>query len=149
VTEMLSPHFTLDEFLVSQTASREGIDNTPTPEHKENLKRTAEVMESVRRLLGDQPITVLSGYRSVALNDAVGGSATSAHCFGLACDFTCPGFGTPHEICLFLAEHVELLDIDQLIDEYPPTGWVHIGLSEGEARCQVAMIDGSGFHVVV
>ena len=31
-TEQLSPHFTLAEFTYSQTASRMGLDNTPTPE---------------------------------------------------------------------------------------------------------------------
>lgn len=144
---MLSPHFSLEEFLASQTAAREGIDNSPSPEHLENLKRTAAVMEKVRELLGNKPIIVSSGYRSPALNAAVGGSSTSAHCFGLACDFQCPAFGTPHEICETLQACVMQLGIDQLIDEYPPGGWVHIGLREGDPRHQVATIDSRGFHL--
>jgi len=147
-TEMLSPHFTLDEFLASQTASREGIDNKPaTQQHYDNLKRTAQVMEQVRAILGNRPILVSSGYRSPALNAAVGGASSSAHCSGLACDFQCPGFGTPHDICKMLEPHVKELGIDQLIDEYPPTGWVHVGLSAGDPRCQVCTIDSGGFRL--
>jgi zinc D-Ala-D-Ala carboxypeptidase len=147
MTEMLSPHFTLTEFTTSQTASREGIDNSPSPEHHENLKKIAAVMELVRSLLGDRPINVSSGYRSPALNAAVGGASSSAHCAGLACDFQCDGFGTPHEIAVFLSSHVGELGIDQLINEYPPNGWVHVGLSSNPPRNQVATIDGGGFRL--
>ena len=48
-------------------------------------------MEKIRSLLDNQPIVVHSGYRAPAVNRAVGGVATSAHCLGLACDFVCPG----------------------------------------------------------
>lgn len=147
-TEMLSPHFSLEEFTVSQTASREGISNQPASQaHMDNLRKTAAVMEKVRTMLGNKPIMVSSGYRSPALNAAVGGASSSAHCSGLACDFNCPGFGTSFQICEFLAPHVDELGIDQLINEYPPSGWVHIGLRDGEPRNQVATIDSGGFRL--
>ncbi len=147
-TTMLSANFSLAEFTKSQTAARQGIDNNPaTPQHMKNLKRIAAVMEKVRALLGNKPISVSSGYRSPALNAAVGGASSSAHCAGLACDFECDAYGTPHQIAAFLAGYVEELGIDQLINEYPPNGWVHIGLKDGEARYQVATIDSNGFRI--
>jgi len=139
---MLSPHFTLEEFTISQTAAREGIDNSPSSEHLENLKRMAGVMEEVRVLLGNKPIIVSSGYRSPALNVAVGGSSVSAHCAGLACDFTCPGFGSPYEICRVLQPRMLELGVDQLIYEFG--AWVHLGLSEGVPRAMALTIDNQG-----
>ena len=120
------------------------IINSDRRAHLENLKRTAAVMEKVRTLLGNLPVTVSSGYRSLALNSAVGGSTTSAHCFGLACDFICPGFGTPQDICHMLEPHMAELDIDQVIYEY--ASWVHLGLSHvaGGGRQQALTIDSGG-----
>jgi zinc D-Ala-D-Ala carboxypeptidase len=143
-TTMLSPHFTLDEYIYSQTASRMGISNQPTPEILECLKRHAATMEQVRTLLGNKPILISSGYRSPQVNAACGGASNSAHMSGLAADWTCPGFGTPHDICLFLQKYMAALKIDQLIDEYPPTGWVHLGLSNGDPRMMALTIDNSG-----
>jgi hypothetical protein len=144
-TEMLSPHFSLAEFTDSQTARRMGLSNQPASmEHLANLKRTAAVMEKVRTLLGDKPILISSGYRSPEVNRAVGGASASAHCEGLSCDFICPGFGSPTGIAKFLVPHMVELGIDQLIDEFPPNGWVHIGLSPITPRHMALTIDSNG-----
>lgn len=145
MTTMLTPHFTLEEFTASQTASRMGISNVPTGPEYDNVKRCAETMEQVRTLLGNKPILISSGYRSPQVNAAVGGSSTSAHMSGLACDFTCPGFGTPKEICLMLQPYMGQLKIDQLIYEYGD--WVHLGLSVGDARCMAMTIDNNGIRM--
>ncbi|MBZ5613154.1 MAG: peptidase M15 [Acidobacteriia bacterium] len=121
----LSEHFTLDDFLLSEVAARCGLDNTPTLVVITHLSLVAAVMERIRTLLDDKPIFVHSGYRSAEVNRAVGGAGTSAHCHGLACDFVCPGFGTPAEIALVILKSD--IDYDQLILEY---GWVHIGLAQ-------------------
>lgn len=124
----LTDHFSLAELTASETAARRGIDNTPSAEVIKNLTRTAQLLERVRVLLGSKAILVSSGYRSPALNAAVGGSKTSAHMRGLAADFICPGFGTPQAICHRLADLG--VEFDQLIQEGT---WVHIGLAaEGE-----------------
>jgi hypothetical protein len=82
----LSEHFTYAELTRSTTAVRKGISNSPTKEHAANLVQLCnEVLEPLRKLYG-RPIRISSGYRSVALNKAVGGSATSHHCFGMAVD---------------------------------------------------------------
>ena len=98
-TTMLTPHFTLDEFTASQTAARMGLPNMPSGQEMANLQRTAETMEKVRTILGDKPVLISSGYRSPAVNAAVGGASNSAHMSGLAVDFTAPGFGSPLDIC--------------------------------------------------
>src|SRR5690606_6364327 len=99
----LTKHFALAEFTRSDTARRLGIDNSPTPEHLENLRKLAQTLEQLRAVLG-HPIHITSGYRSPALNKAVGGSATSSHSEGLAADFHCPGFGSDKEVCEAIIE---------------------------------------------
>ena len=121
MTTYLSPHFSLEELTASQAAARLGLKNIPTGAILANLTRTADLMEKVREALGARTITVSSGYRSPRVNEAVGGSPTSAHVFGYAVDFNCHGFGTPLEV----AKHLErTLNYDQLIHEYG--SWVHI-----------------------
>jgi hypothetical protein len=85
----------------------------------------AAAMEKIRTVLGNSPIVIHSGYRSPQVNTAVGGVATSAHCCGLACDFVCPGFGTPYEVASAILRSDT--EYDQLIFEY---GWVHVGLAQ-------------------
>ncbi len=121
----LTAHFTLEELTFSATAAGLVLDNTPSPAVLANLKLAAAVMERIRALVGGKSIVVHSGYRSVEVNRAVGGVLTSAHCYGLACDFVCPGFGTPREVALAILKSD--IEYDQLILEY---GWVHVGLAE-------------------
>ncbi len=139
----LTKHFTLEEFTISQTAARMGADNTPSGAALKNLQHTAETMEKVRTILR-HPIFISSGYRSAAVNVAVGGSKNSAHVNGLAVDFTCPDFGTPKEICHKLRSYMIDLHIDQLIHEYDT--WVHLGLvGPGyDARHMAMTIDTDG-----
>lgn len=120
----LSEHFSLEEMTVSQTAARRGIDNTPSPEIVENLKKVCDVLEQIRAVVG-RPILVSSGYRCPELNDAVGGARDSAHTKGLAADINAQGM-TPLE----LANRIRHAGIvyDQLIFEFER--WIHIGLSD-------------------
>ena len=139
----LSPHFSLAELVSSQVATRKGIDNTPAPAIVANLTRLAALLEQVRALVG-APIAISSGYRSPALNRAVGGAANSAHVLGLAADI-----GTAKLAPKALALLIRQSDIafDQLI--YEGT-WVHIGLSVGMPRRQVltAKFAGGGVSYV-
>lgn len=114
----LSPNFSLAELTTTST----GIANVPTGQLLQNLTYTAQQMEKVRAILGT-PIQINSGYRSDAVNRAVGGVTTSAHSFGFACDFISPAFGTPYEICAALIKGG--MKFDQLIHE--KRRWVHIG----------------------
>ena len=120
----LSAHFTLGEFCVSQAATRLGLANVPTLVEVGNLKRVAAALERVRAAVGNKPITITSGFRSLAVNRAVGSHDGSAHVHGLAVDFVCPGYGKPTNLCEAVIQSG--IEFDQLIDE---GGWVHLGLA--------------------
>lgn len=79
----LSSHFTLEEMIHSQAATRQRIDNSPSPEILSNLRRLAATLEEVRSLLGDAPILISSGYRCPALNRATSGSKKALTCTDL------------------------------------------------------------------
>ena len=121
----LSQHFSLEELVASETAARQGIDNTPDARTLTNLILLAERLERVRRALDGHAMTITSGYRSEELNRVVGGSKDSMHCQGLAADFICPSFGTPYEVCRQIVR--AQVPMDQLIFEYG--SWCHLGLS--------------------
>lgn len=132
----LSPHFTLDELIATQ---HRGIDNDPPLTVHANLKRTAMLLEAVRLRLG-APIIVSSGYRSPALNKAVGGQPSSQHLTGQAVDFICPGFGSPTTVASALQDCREV-PYDQLILEFGR--WVHLSWSD-KPRHQALIIDSKG-----
>ena len=141
----LSKNFTLQEYIKSQTALRQGIDNTPSDEHLASAKKLFEmVVQPVRDHFG---VTVInSGYRGPALNAAVGGSATSQHCRGEAVDIECPG--TPnYDVALWIEQN---LDYDQLILEFytpgiPDSGWVHVSYkSEGNRKQSLTAMKENG-----
>lgn len=120
----LSPNFTLEEATFSDTAVRLGINNQPSPEQIENMKITAQGMESIRKLLG-KPIRVNSWLRLPELNQAIGGALKSSHMDGWAVDFTCPAFGDPYTVAKALKESD--IQVDQCIYEFGR--WVHVSFA--------------------
>lgn len=139
MTTKLTAHFALEELACTQ--HRE-IDNTPPPEVVWTLRTTAARMEAVRKLLGDRVITVSSGYRSPALNKAVGGARTSAHLTGHAVDFNCYGYGSPKAVCKAIAG--SKLPFDQLIEE---GRWVHISFDPRFRRQVLTKKPGGGYEL--
>lgn len=139
----ITTNFHMSELVRSTTAAKRGIDNTPNEQHKKNLiEATKNLFQPTRDALC-HPIIVSSGYRSPALNRAVGGSATSAHSHGFAIDFTCPGFGNTRKIAEFLVKYFKenKIKYDQIILEFPDSSgsWIHLGYKNGagQQRCQV------------
>lgn len=136
----LTEHFSLEEFTHSQTAIRKAIPNRPSPHVIANLLHAAEQMEKVRKLLGNKPITISSGYRSPKLNEAVGGSKTSAHMLGYAADFICPSCGPPIDVVRKIA--ASDLEFDQVIQEGT---WVHISFDpQNRKEVLTALFTGNG-----
>lgn len=120
----LSPNFTLDEATFSETAVRLGINNQPSPEQLENMKKSAQGMEAIRKVLG-KPIRVNSWLRLPELNKAIGGSKISSHMDGWAIDFVCPAFGEPYTIAKALKDSE--IQFDQVIFEFGR--WVHVSFA--------------------
>jgi hypothetical protein len=135
----LSKNLALAEVTRSETAKRKGISNMPTPEHLENFKKLAEnIFQPIREHFG-KPIHISSGYRSKALNTAVGGSLSSQHCTGEAIDIDMDGTEiTNAQIFHFIKDN---LNFDQLIAEFPVNSnpaWVHVSYeSTGKQRKQI------------
>lgn len=138
----LSQNLSLHEVTRSSTAKRLGIDNTPTPEHLQNLILLAQkIFEPIRAHFG-KPIGVSSGYRSRALNAATpGSSTTSQHSTGEALDLDQDMMGTGitnKQVFDFIRNNLEF---DQLIWEYGTDrepDWVHVSYeSTGKQRKQV------------
>lgn len=125
----LSEHFNLNEFTISQTATRKGIDNTPSAPVIERLRMLAATLERVRGLLGNSPIRISSAYRCKELNRAIGSGDSSAHLLGYAVDFTCPIFGTPKEVAQEIA--ASNIKFDQIIFEQ---NWVHLSIDPRNRR---------------
>jgi zinc D-Ala-D-Ala carboxypeptidase len=136
----LSKYVSLAEVTRSDTAKRRGIDNSPTPEHLENLKVICEeVFDKVREYFG-VPLFISSGYRSAALNKAIKGSKSSDHCNGRALDLDQDGHGngvTNMDVFKFIKDNLEF---DQLIYEFGTDknpDWVHVGYRKGANRKQI------------
>jgi zinc D-Ala-D-Ala carboxypeptidase len=87
----LSENFYLSEFVLSPTATRRKIDNTPPTIAIANLKLLCDRLLQPIREYFDRPLVITSGYRCSLLNQLVGGSINSQHLQGKAVDFTIPG----------------------------------------------------------
>ena len=157
LTEKLSAHFTLGEFLASDAAAAHGIVNEPEPEHIENLRQTAERLETYRAFLnatfgGGIEIRITSGYRARTLNLAIGGSATSDHTRGLAADWYAVKRETGERIMLRMIWYVVTQatgeEWDQLIlypsDADDRYGRVHTGYGD-KMRRQVLTRTATGY----
>ena len=133
----LSENFSLLELTKSQTATRKGINNAPSPEHQENLKLLCtHILQPVRDRF-ERVVSVSSGYRSEELCLAIGSKITSQHAKGQAADFEIYGLSN-QELANFIKEN---LDYDQLILEYwtpesPNNGWVHCSYNVNVNRKQ-------------
>ncbi len=137
---MRMKYFRIAELVRSDTAVRLGLDNTPSDEHLRNLEemvdrlidplREAWGAECARSGLGSPALLVSSGYRGFRLNEAVKGSAASAHCIGFAVDLVARN-GRMLDFRNFCRSWLEGKPFDQMISEKErPDGtpvWIHIG----------------------
>lgn len=121
----LSRNFSLEEFLVSQTATRHGIDMTPSDEVIGNLQRlVTSCLQPLRDDVG-AGIFISSGYRPLELNTRIGGSKTSAHVRGDAADIKVIR-QAPFDTCELIITMG--LPFDQVINEFG--AWVHLGVAD-------------------
>lgn len=79
-------NFKYSEFINSDVARKNGINNEPSKDLFDNMLLTVVMMQKVRELL-KVPIVISSGYRNPQLNKLVGGAKYSKHLEFLAVDF--------------------------------------------------------------
>ena len=130
----LTEHFTLAEFVRSETADRNHIENTPTTEVIENLRALCRnVLEPARVAFG-QPIYITSGYRCAELNKAVGGKPTSQHLRGEASDLQVRGVENLRRLYNLIKSRGMF---DQLLYESNgATKWIHVSYKRSGNRRQ-------------
>lgn len=127
-----APNFKWREFIRSTTAEKRNIDNMPRDDKVWNRVEylATHVLQLVRDKFG--PIRITSGYRSPALNRAVGGSNKSFHAFGMAADIKPVDPSIPLKD-IFEYIHKKL-PYTELIAEGLPDGWVHVALEKGREK---------------
>ena len=130
-------YFSIEELCASDTARRRGIDNRPSAAISGKLQTLIEQLLDPIRAAWGGPIAVNSGYRSPALNRAVGGVSTSQHLKGEAADIT---VGSTADNKRLFDKIIELqkagrIAFDQLIDE-SGYKWIHISYRAGANRNQ-------------
>jgi hypothetical protein len=138
----MTPHFTLEELTASETAERNGWDNTPNEQELANLQRLAEFLEDVKEALGGKPIMVNSAFRNKQVNDAVGSKDSSQHRVGCAVDIRVPGLTPDQVVRAIIASG---LPYDQVIREFDR--WTHLSVPntpEATPRKQALIIDKAG-----
>ena len=138
----LSEHFTLAEL----TKTKTGIANVPNEAQVENLKRVCRWLERLRKRWndkygdGDDPIIINSGFRSEAVNKAVGGVPTSNHLTGCAVDIRCIGMEQALRYASILLDISDMSreDFDELlIEQKRSVVWIHFAVrpSGNRRRC--------------
>lgn len=123
--EQITPKFYLDELSVS-ASHPELVEPVPSRLRPRAEQLLIEVAQPIRDVIR-QPMIITSGYRSVALNNAVTGSRTSQHRKAEAFDFRCANIGLAWSAIRKAVRAGRLSNVGQLI-YYPDRGFIHAAL---------------------
>ena len=144
----LSEHFTLGEMCKTSAKTADG--NIPSHVHIENLRRLCGWLEMLRDEWnrrygeGNDPIIINSGYRSEAVNKAVGGVKGSNHLTGCAADIRVAGMEQALRYAVILLDISDQSreDFDELLLERSPRGtyWLHFAVRPSDNRRKVSLI---------
>ena len=135
-------YFTLHEFLYSETALKNKIDNWPEDFWIiENIQtKILPVLNELREAWGSG-IKITSGYRSRALNKFIKGSNTSVHMRGLAADMV-PSNGDFKNFVIFTVGFLDKRGFDQLIIETSGNSrWLHLGIESNDGRMRKQILN--------
>ena len=136
----LSPHFTLGELTKTNV---KGISNVPPHAAVLNLKNLCENwLEPLRQAQG--PIVINSGYRSEAVNKAIGGVKGSNHLTGCAVDIRVTGIEQAIRYACILLDIADGGErkFDELLIERSPKGtyWIHFAVRPSGNRRKLRFI---------
>ena len=163
----LTPHFTLAEMCKTSV----NLKNVPNEVQIKNLKRLCGWLEKLRSryneryegpvdvftplalrrgvggeagLGGEAPIVINSGFRSAAVNKAVGGAANSNHLTGCAADIRVSGMEQALRYAVILLDISDegREDYDELLIERNARGaiWLHFAVRESGNRRKLRFI---------
>ena len=142
----LSEHFTLAELTKTNT----NLKNVPNEAQVANLKRLCGWLEKLRNRYnerygeGNDPIVINSGFRSAAVNKAVGGAATSNHLTGCAADIRVSGMeqALRYAVILLDISDESREDFDELLIERNARGaiWLHFAVRPTRNRRKLRFI---------
>jgi uncharacterized protein YcbK (DUF882 family) len=142
----LSQHFKLGELCKTKT----GIENVQNEEQVNNLKRLCQWLEQLRRRWnnlygeGDDPIVINSGFRSPAVNKAVGGVPTSNHLTGCAVDIRVADMGQLIRYAAILMDYSKEShqDFDEILIEKNRYGaiWLHFAVRPKDNRRKILFL---------
>ena len=146
VSMKLSEHFSLAEMCKTSA----NLDNVPNEAQVENLKRLCGWLEMLRSEWnkrygeGNDPIFINSGFRSEAVNKAVGGVKGSNHLSGCAADIRVAGIEQLVRYATILLDISDESkeDFDELLLERSPKGnyWLHFAVRPSGNRRKVKLI---------
>lgn len=147
-------YFTLSELTKSATAKRLGIDNTADASIRANLTALVENVLDPLRVRWGMPIIVTSGYRSTALNKAVGGAVNSQHTKGMAADIRTVSDSRADNMRLLRCLLNSGIVFDQVICEYPDAqgrpDWIHVSFNKvGNRKNRLTAVRKNGRTVYV
>ncbi len=139
-------HFNYKEFVRSEIALRLHISNMPNQDQWGSIEAlTTNVLEPIREQFGG--IRISSGFRSQALNRAVGSSPSSNHLKGEAADIEPLNYKVPLiEIVKYIHYN---LPFHEMIAEFFPSGWVHVAYREGSYNKVLKLKDKDHNYTVV
>ena len=125
----------VNDLVKSSTASRRGINNTPTPEVQKNLQALLDNVLNPIAAKYPTPYNINSGYRCPALNAAVGGVKNSQHMKGQAADISCGSPAANKKLFDWIINQSGI-NYDQIIDE-KGYRWIHISFNPSGCRKKV------------
>lgn len=146
----LTDDFTVYQMCKNEIALRRNMDNKPPPHIIENLKMLCvNVLQPVRNHFG-APIKVISGYRCIDVNLAVGGSRNSDHTRGIAADIEIPGFPN-YDLAVWIAENCQFteLKLEMYTPAVPDSGWVHVSYNPRDLKCVSTTSIRTGGKIVI
>ena len=148
----MGKYFTISEMCVSGSHPKLAVIPEKGTSIYNNLLYLIERLDRIREEWGG-PLICTSGYRSPALNKAVNGSRTSAHCAALAADIH-PKSGSIMDLAALIATME--MEFDQLLlekttvknGEIVGCQWLHVGFSRTKNRNQILAWDGKTYKPV-
>lgn len=143
----LTPHFTLSELSSTGKSDLAQMNFEMAHEHVDSLTQLAQLLEQVRSLLGDHPISIHDAYRCPELNERDGGAKNSQHMLGEAADFDVEGVPLDRAFAILKSSGLKWGQLIYESEDGVHYTWIHISLPRSGGRNQmIGTFDGADYH---